>query len=144
MMNKSLLLVVSAVVVLVLFGITFKNSLTATVRGVPTVAECTQIEKTTKRTSRRRGFRLRFKSYHFRFTDEDGEPQRATIDYGAFWIQPQKGDSVPIIYVKDSPSLTYYDSVLHVWMFPGIFGGLLLAMGAKRLFKLGRGAGAEG
>lgn len=43
---------------------------------------------------------------------------------------------MPIIYLEDSPDVIYYDSVLHVWMFPAIFGVLLVAMGAKQVLRL--------
>jgi hypothetical protein len=56
-----------------------------------------------------------------------------TIRYGAFWLNPEVGESVPIVYAKGSPDSIYYDSVLHVWMIPALLGSLLIAMVAKRV-----------
>lgn len=134
-MKNTVTLLVSTLVMLALFCVTLKNSCSATFQGVPAMAVCTEVVQPS-RHKRSRGFSLtRWNTYRFRYTDQDGATQIATAGYGAFWVRPKEGDSVPIIYVKGSPSLIYYDSVFHVWMFPAILGGLLVAIGARQVIK---------
>jgi hypothetical protein len=53
--------------------------------------------------------------------------------FGAFWLNPKVGESVPIVYTKGSPDSIYHDSVFHIWMLPAIFGGLFIVAVGKRL-----------
>ncbi len=130
---KNLMLIFSAIVVLVVFCISLKNSLSVTLNGARSMAVCTDADRPVRRSARRRG--LRFTKYRFRYTDQDGQEQSATIRYGAFWLNPEVGESVPIVYARDSPDSIYYDSVVHVWMFPAIFGSVLIALAAKRVIR---------
>ncbi len=55
--------------------------------------------------------------------------------FGAFWLSPESGESVPIIYAKESPDLIYLDSFFHVWMLPAILGGVLILIVVKRVIR---------
>ncbi len=130
---KNVLLIISAIVVLVLFCISLKNSLSVTLDGVRTTAVCTKVDGPARRSSRQR--RMRFRTYHFRYTDQEGQAHSPTIRYRMYWKNPDVGESVPIVYATKSPDLIFYDSVFHIWMLPVIFGGLLIAMVVKRVIR---------
>ena len=123
-MNRSRFLAIFVVVVL--FCLSVKNSLTVTMNGGKATAVCvSEPTKTTKRT--RRLFSAR--ESRFRFTDENGDSQMASIWFSL--SRPKVGDEIDILYAKDSPQLIYYDSVAFVWMLPAILGALLLFPLAK-------------
>ena len=133
---KNLFLAVSAITVLVLFGISFKNSLSVTLDGARATAVCTAVEQSARRSGRAARRSRRFRKYSFRYTDQQGQEHSASIQYRMFWQNPEVGEWVPILYPRSSPALIYYDSVFHVWMYPAILGLLLTAMGVKRLARL--------
>lgn len=116
----------SILAVLVLFFPSTKNSLTVTINGGKATAVCVTEPRKTSRRSRRF---LSARESRFRYTDENGDPQMASI-----WIslsRPKAGESVEIIYAKNSPQLIYFDSIIFVWMLPAISGGLLLFLITK-------------
>lgn len=128
---KNLTTFVSVITVLVLFCISCKNSLSVTLDGARSTAVCTAVD----RSVRRSGGRRRITKYSFRYTDLDGQMHSAAIQYRVFWQRPEVGESVSIVYSTRSPDLIYYDSVFHVWMFPVIFGCLLVAAVVKRVIR---------
>ena len=105
--------------ILVLFGISAKNSITVTMDSGEAVATC--ISEPSKRT-RRRGL-TSIRESRFRYQDEDGNSQEASIWFSI--PRPKAGEEVAILYAKSSPQLIYYNSVFFVWMLPLIFGILL-------------------
>lgn len=113
----------------VLFCITSANSLSVASNSERTSAICTSVSGQDQRTSRRR--RWKFKKYSFRFSDQQGQEHSSTIQYGPFWLSPEVGESVPIVFAEGSPDSIYYDSVLHIWMFPILIGGIILVAGGK-------------
>lgn len=107
--------------VLVFFCLSVRNSLTVTRNGGKATAVCVSEPRSTSRISR--GL-LAVRECRFRYTDENGDSHKASI-----WIsltRPKAGETVEIMYAKDSPKLIYYDSILFVWMLPAILGFLLL------------------
>ena len=112
--------ILSTIVILVLFGISAKNSITVTMDSGEAVATC--ISEPSKRT-RRRGL-TSIRESRFRYQDEDGNSQEASIWFSI--PRPKAGEEVAILYAKSSPQLIYYNSVFFVWMLPLIFGLLLL------------------
>ena len=113
--------ILSIVVVLVLFGWSLKDSLTLTRSSGRATAVCVSEPRNTTRQSRRL---TSFNEARFRYTDEEGNAQQASM-----WLafpRPKTGDEVAIRYAKSSPELIYYDSAFAVWMWPVILGVLLL------------------
>ena len=111
--------ILSTVIILVLFGISVKNSITVTMDCGEAIATC--ISEPRKR-SRRRGL-TSIRESRFRYQDEDGNSQPASVWFSI--PRPKSGEEVEILYAKKSPQLIYYNSVLFVWMLPAIFGILL-------------------
>lgn len=128
---KSLRLIIVLVISLVLFCITFANSLSVTTNGERTTAACVDVDRPASRAGRRQSWR--FTKYKFRYTAQDGQVHSPTIRFGAFWLKPKVGESVPIIYSKESPDSIYHDSIFHVWMLPAVFGGVLIVFVVKRV-----------
>lgn len=127
---KNLRLILTAIVLLVLFCITFASSLSVTRNGERATAICVDVDRPATRSGRRRSWRST--NYKFRYTDRDQQVRTPTIRFGAFWLNPKVGESVPILYSKNSPDSIYHDSVFHVWMFPAILGGLLVVLVIKQ------------
>lgn len=126
---KNLRLILTSIVLLVLFCITFASSLSVARNGERATAICVDVDRPNR--SRRRSS-WRYTSYKFRYTAQDQQVHTPTIRFGAFWLRPKVGESVPILYLKDSPDSIYHDSVFHVWMFPAILGGLLIVLVVKQ------------
>ena len=123
-MNLSRLLAI--LVVLVLFFLSVKNSLSVTMNGGKATAVCVSEQRKTTSQSRRP---LAARESRFRYTDEKGDSHTASI-----WIsftRPEAGEKVEIRYAKNAPQLIDYDSVVFVWMLPAILGSLLLFPLAK-------------
>ncbi|MDA7858743.1 hypothetical protein N9006_00665 [bacterium] len=111
--------ILSIVIVLVLLGISTKNSITVTMDSGEATATC--ISEPRKSSRRNRLFSIR--ESRFRYQDDDGNSQEASIWFSI--PRPKAGEEVEILYAKKSPKLIYYNSVLFVWMLPAIFGLLL-------------------
>ena len=119
------------IVVLVLLGISTKNSITVTMNSGEAIATC--INEPRRSTRRSRGL-LSIRESRFRYQDENGNSQKASIWFS--FPKPKAGDEMEILYAKNSPQLIYYNSVFFVWMLPAIFGSLLAFMPARVALRL--------
>lgn len=113
--------ILTILIVAGLFGWSLKDSLTVAMNSGKATAVCVSQPRTTTRSSRRL---TSIRESRFRFTDEEGQEQTASMWFA--FPRPQAGEEVAIRYAKNSPQLIYYDSAFSLWMLPGIFGALLL------------------
>ncbi len=92
--------------------------LSVTLYGARATAVCTQVNRdfTARRT---------WHTYRLRFSDAAGNEILSKIRDGAFWLNPQEGDSVRILYNPTFPQVVFYDSWIHVWMKPTVIVSVL-------------------
>lgn len=124
--------ILSIVIVLALLGISTKNSITVTMDSGEATATC--ISEPRKSSRRNRLFSIR--ESRFRYQDDDGNSQEASIWFSI--PRPKAGEEVEILYAKKSPQLIYYNSVLFVWMLPAIFVVLLAFIPASIAIRHGK------